>query len=418
MIYMFLEVTQLKGLIIDLDSFPDSWWSVWDDVNERVQCLFLSLNTKKLDAISGRYRDCLVYKGVLPSSAPAFSLIVKAIGLHSYEIAFVSGDLDRIKDAMSCSMGTILIRNQGIVEHESNWLPDFIFTDMKGLVNLLDGRDAGYGAEFNALLPTPPQSSSKWLHPINLQRSHNGVELKVRAGGRYIHSDDPRVTVHQLSLRLLKNKDKNKRVVQDDIFFQTYRDLIKVYFALDWGDICITSIPSRPGHEDRFKLIVRRLSDHYGIDDLSGNLICVKDYPAQKFLNVLQRFENVKGCFQYEGRLDSKHVILLDDILTTGATALECARVMYDKGAARVTLVVLAVNQKPNEWRKKNVKLLTCPRCGQKMLQRINSRTNEAFYGCADYEHCRGNLTYADGRLRFLAQNDLLTTDVETEELL
>lgn len=61
-------------------------------------------------------------------------------------------------------------------------------------------------------------------------------------------------------------------------------------------------------------------------------------------LPVGRRRLNVRGAFAL-GRghsLNSAHVLLVDDILTTGATCSEIARVLKQRGADRVTVAVLA----------------------------------------------------------------------------
>jgi ComF family protein len=66
----------------------------------------------------------------------------------------------------------------------------------------------------------------------------------------------------------------------------------------------------------------------------------------QKDLLPRQRFLNMAGAFRIRrgqtGRLTGSHILLVDDILTTGATCSEAARVLKRAGAARVTAVVLA----------------------------------------------------------------------------
>jgi predicted amidophosphoribosyltransferase len=57
-----------------------------------------------------------------------------------------------------------------------------------------------------------------------------------------------------------------------------------------------------------------------------------------------QRFANVRGAFRWTDRYHFRgaRVLLLDDILTTGATASEAARTLKRAGAAQVVAVVLA----------------------------------------------------------------------------
>jgi len=64
----------------------------------------------------------------------------------------------------------------------------------------------------------------------------------------------------------------------------------------------------------------------------------------QSTLTPPQRWTNVRQAFIVGGRrqLKGAHVILVDDILTTGATCSEAARALRKAGAARVTVVVAA----------------------------------------------------------------------------
>ncbi|MBP3689842.1 MAG: ComF family protein, partial [Schwartzia sp.] len=64
-------------------------------------------------------------------------------------------------------------------------------------------------------------------------------------------------------------------------------------------------------------------------------------------LSAVQRVENIKGAFSVADDLRAdeivgKHVLLVDDIFTTGATIAECARVLRKAGAAEVVSWTLA----------------------------------------------------------------------------
>jgi len=64
---------------------------------------------------------------------------------------------------------------------------------------------------------------------------------------------------------------------------------------------------------------------------------------AQTDLGAVQRRRNVRGSFAVEERIAwPAHVVLLDDVMTTGATLAECARVLKRAGVHRVDVWALA----------------------------------------------------------------------------
>ncbi len=64
----------------------------------------------------------------------------------------------------------------------------------------------------------------------------------------------------------------------------------------------------------------------------------------QTRLSVTDRWKNIRKAFAVRGgyHLNKAHVLLVDDVLTTGATCSEAAKTLRDAGAAKVTVAVLA----------------------------------------------------------------------------
>jgi len=92
------------------------------------------------------------------------------------------------------------------------------------------------------------------------------------------------------------------------------------------------------------ELISLEISKYFGIPHSSGNLIQVRSGAVQSRLAKNQRQLNVKDAFLVRNadEFHSKRLLLIDDILTTGYTASECAKTLKKAGAASVTVLALA----------------------------------------------------------------------------
>ncbi len=93
------------------------------------------------------------------------------------------------------------------------------------------------------------------------------------------------------------------------------------------------------------ELLARRVAAARGLD-LVPAVVRRGEGPSQTSLTPDERRRNVQGAFaaavEAERLVRGAHAILVDDVLTTGATAGEAAVVLAELGAARVTLLAFA----------------------------------------------------------------------------
>ena len=68
----------------------------------------------------------------------------------------------------------------------------------------------------------------------------------------------------------------------------------------------------------------------------------IRHTPAQADLPWRERAGNVRGAFQCATDFTGQRLLLVDDVMTTGASLDELARVVRLRGAERVTLLVVA----------------------------------------------------------------------------
>ena len=88
--------------------------------------------------------------------------------------------------------------------------------------------------------------------------------------------------------------------------------------------------------------IARPLARRHGIPLLATGYVKSLDTAPQASLPWKERQKNIRGAFECALDLSGKRVIVIDDVMTTGATLNEFARTLKKHGAARVSNWVVA----------------------------------------------------------------------------
>lgn len=68
----------------------------------------------------------------------------------------------------------------------------------------------------------------------------------------------------------------------------------------------------------------------------------IKETSAQIDVDRKERLRNLRKAFAASESVQGRRILLVDDVITTGATVRECARVLAKAGAADITVVALA----------------------------------------------------------------------------
>lgn len=89
-------------------------------------------------------------------------------------------------------------------------------------------------------------------------------------------------------------------------------------------------------------LLARALGRSWQVPVEPRLLLRVRPTPPQIGLKAAQRRRNLRDAFCLSRPLQGERVLLIDDVMTTGATARECARTLLDGGAGEVAVAILA----------------------------------------------------------------------------
>jgi len=106
------------------------------------------------------------------------------------------------------------------------------------------------------------------------------------------------------------------------------------------------------GYDQAWEL-ARQLGRQHGLPAHARALERRFDAPPQARSSRAQRMRNLQGAFAVPARaqrlVEGRHLALVDDVMTTGASAREAARALRAAGAGRVDLWVVARTPAPHE---------------------------------------------------------------------
>ncbi|MCK5416170.1 ComF family protein [Candidatus Parcubacteria bacterium] len=91
------------------------------------------------------------------------------------------------------------------------------------------------------------------------------------------------------------------------------------------------------------ELLLNMFTNHLPINTNTENLIRIKYQKPQAKLKKHKRQQNIKNSFLWNGEnLKDKTIILIDDVVTSGSTLEECAKILKNNNAKKIWGLVLA----------------------------------------------------------------------------
>ncbi len=118
-----------------------------------------------------------------------------------------------------------------------------------------------------------------------------------------------------------------------------------------WQEVeAIIPLPLHPTKEkkrgyNQSALLTQGISDATGLPVLNDVVQRLRPSASQTRKSREERWHNVAGIFAVKdtAAIAGRHVLLVDDVLTTGATLEACGQTLLEAGAEKLSLAVLAV---------------------------------------------------------------------------
>ncbi len=449
---MFVELNSIKGAVIDLDGFvyeKDGLWTVRRNLRDyakvfskhKTACFSSKIPMMKARALIKQElgRNLAVFlpvHGTLENEKFRRVPILRAkesLRLRSSEVLFISASPENLKEATAARLGTVSVEMEDYSNEEENLLfehlPDFLVSGPNQLSEIIAGKRLGYCSEvacvpiqfFRELYEDNSISTGTRCWFMRDRIPADGYpEVTVHILGRYLPVEDSRHFKHSLSVRIInaKSHPRNQQTVFGHCLALFLNALFKQQVNFDW----ITSVPARPSDVDRLEFFLQHLRQDSvcPVDSraIRGDLLkCIRKYPTQKNAgSFANRHKNVRNCFKVcsPAEVKNKSVLVVDDVITSGSTLLETARVLFDAGAKSVSCVALAMTNLAAAS-PVNLHVLRCPACNVSLEQRFNSTSGEPFWGCSDYftKKCRGSLGFVDAVRQLNQLDEPILSEVE-----
>lgn len=409
--WKWTDANDVQVIILDFDTL-DKDYLTFDYLHEiqNVEVLKVMNNPSMFQVEYNPHIECIEYNDI----TSLLIYIMQTYHCESYSVIAISNNTQFLKEMMQNHIGTIFIGE--LKENVFRYTPDFTNQSFTKLSNILKQRNSGYLAE--VLASGGELRRKSLIQSMKKITLTNGEEKQIRLliGGRYyppgreFYIDDP--------LSCLIRNFKQSYIPMIDQYFD---DVIGFVNRKDKIDFLSYSPPKPKDFEedrfDRFMSLKLPLSARKGIE-LQYIIACEKDF-SQKGNDLYKRREVVKGAYKTLIDVKDKHVVILDDVYSSGSTIEEISRTLYKRGARQVTAILVAVNQMIQST-SLIYKHALCKYCGGNLKLRVNHKNHTVFFGCENYknEGKHSTLNCVDGlqeikKINRFEQIDIIDLDDE-----
>lgn len=148
----------------------------------------------------------------------------------------------------------------------------------------------------------------------------------------------------EIKKALINYKFFEKRTIQNT-FIKLLLDKITVFNNIDMViPVPLHAKRMRQRGFNQSESLAKEIASELKCEYDNKSLIRIKDTISQSKLNRLKRLKNLKNVFKVLNYdiINSKDILLIDDIYTTGTTVSECAKALKFSGANKVYVLTIA----------------------------------------------------------------------------
>lgn len=144
-----------------------------------------------------------------------------------------------------------------------------------------------------------------------------------------------------------------------------YKYEAKLYYAPLLADILLFTIQSLittqytycipvPQHQKKIRvrgfyhlgLLANYITRYISIPILTTCIQITREYPSQQTLSKEERVQNLQNVFHAQYPLHGAYILILDDVITTGATVHALAQELHNAGATHIDCLSIAINKR------------------------------------------------------------------------
>lgn len=146
-------------------------------------------------------------------------------------------------------------------------------------------------------------------------------------------------TVKNLILDYKYHKDYNSGEYIADLLIEEFSSLICKYDLITY--VPLTNKKMKKRGFNQCEVLSKHIGKSINIK-VEKLLYKIKDNKEQKTLDMKSRISNQEGLFKCYKEIKGKSILLIDDVVTTGATVVECMKVLKSSGAKEVNALTFA----------------------------------------------------------------------------